>query len=46
VQAQNAPLFNALMLRQDLPDEFRLLGEIRVEDERDIPFIRVFSIKR
>ena len=46
VEAQNAPLFNALMLRQDLPENFQLLGELRVEDDRDIPFVRVFRVRR
>ena len=46
LKSRNAPLFNALLLRNDLPDNFELLGELRVEDYRDIPFARVFRVIR
>lgn len=44
--AQNAPLFVSLVLRNDLPANFRLLGELRVDDERNIPYARVFKVER
>ena len=46
LKSRNAPLFSALLLRDDLPENFELLGELRVEDERDIAFARVFRVSR
>lgn len=46
VRARNAPLFASLLLRDDLPESFEILAELRVEDERDIPFARIFRINR
>jgi methionyl-tRNA synthetase len=42
----NAPLFSDLVFRSDLPKRFELLAELRVEDDRDFAFIRVFRIQR
>lgn len=42
--SNNAPLFVALTTTDELPSGFQLLGELRVEDERDIAFARVFKI--
>ncbi len=46
VKENNAPLFQGLMLRDELPPGFKLLGELRVLDERDIPFARVIKVER
>ncbi|MGI9202724.1 MAG: hypothetical protein ACR2Q3_01870 [Woeseiaceae bacterium] len=42
----NAPLFVALMFADELPDEYVLLDEVRLEDERDFAFGRVYKIVR
>jgi hypothetical protein len=34
------------MLQDELPPGFKLLGELRVQDERDIPFARVIKVER
>ncbi len=46
VKENNAPLFQGLMLQDELPPGFKLLGELRVQDERDIPFARVIKVER
>ena len=46
VLAANEPLFNALTMREDLPEDFRLLAEIRFGDQRDFAYARVFKIVR
>ncbi len=42
----NAPLFVALMFADELPEEYVLLDEVRLEDERDFAFGRVYKIVR
>ena len=37
VKEDNAALFQGLMLQDELPPGFKLLGELRVQDGRDIP---------
>ena len=46
VAARNAPLFVALTFTPDLPRSFRLIDEVRVQDERDFAYARVFQIVR
>ena len=46
VKEANAPLFVELTFSDEIPAEYRLLGELRVEDERDFAFVRVFEIVR
>ena len=46
VVAANEPLFVALTMRDDLPDEFRLLAEIRFGDDRDYAYARIFRIRQ
>ena len=46
VKENNTPLFKGLMLQDELPPGFKLLGELRVQDERDIPFARVIKVER
>lgn len=45
LRATNASLFADLLLNDEIPDSYELLGELRTEDERDIPFLRVFRIR-
>jgi len=44
--SNNAPLFVALTFAVELPDEFVLIDEVRVEDDRDFAYARVFRIER
>ena len=46
VKQNNAPLFQGLMLQGELPPGFKLLGELRVQDDRAIPFARVIKVER
>ncbi len=46
VKESNVPLFLGLLLQDELPPGFKLLGELRVQDERDIPFARVIKVER
>ena len=46
VAARNAPLFVALTFAPDLPASFRLIDEVRVQDDRDFAYARVFQIVR
>ncbi|MFQ5610489.1 MAG: hypothetical protein ACE5F8_09520, partial [Woeseiaceae bacterium] len=46
VAARNAPLFVALTFDDNLPSEYRLVDELRLDDERTFPYIRVFEIVR
>ena len=46
IKANNAPLFNELTFSQTLPDEFLLIDEVRVDDDRDFAFARIFEIER
>ncbi len=40
----NPPLFYALAIEQNVPPNFELVAELRVEDERDIPYAQVYRI--
>ena len=44
VAARNAPLFAALTFAPEFPENFRLIDEIRVKDDRDFAYARVFQI--
>ncbi len=46
VAARNAPLFSALTFDHEFPESFRLIDEVRVEDDRDFAYARVFQIVR
>jgi len=43
---RNAPLFVALTFADELPQEYQLIDEVRVQDERDFAYARVFKINR
>ncbi len=40
----NPPLFFALAIEKNVPSNFELVAELRVEDERDIPYAQVYRI--
>lgn len=40
----NPPLFYQLAIEQNVPPNFELVAELRVEDERDIPYAQVYRI--
>jgi len=42
----NAPLFVELIFSEELPDQFRSIGELRIEDDRDFAYARVFELER
>ena len=44
IMERNSPLFVALTFSEHIPPEFRLIDEIRIEDERDFAFARVFEV--
>ena len=46
VIARNSPLFVALTFSQNIPEAFRLVDEIPIEDERDFAYARIFEIVR
>ena len=46
VIARNSPLFVALTFSQSIPETFRLVDEIPIEDERDFAYARIFKIVR
>lgn len=46
VVSVNAPLFVALVFADELPKEYVLLDEVRLEDERDFAFGRMYKIVR
>lgn len=46
VAARNAPLFAALTFSPELPENYRLIDEVRVQDDRDFAYARVFQIVR
>ena len=46
VKQHNSPLFFQLAFAQNLPKNFRLLEEVRVNDDRNFAFGRVFEIVR
>ncbi len=46
IAAYNSALFMHLVIRKELPPEFELLQEIRLDDERDIPLALLFRVVR
>ncbi len=46
IKAHNAPLFFELAFAKNMPDGYRLVSELRVDDERNFAFARVFEITR
>jgi len=46
VKSHNSPLFVDLTFSEDLPHNFRLIDEVRVDDGRDFAYARVFEIIR
>ena len=40
----NPPLFYELAIEKNVPPNFELVAELRVEDERDIPYAQVYRI--
>jgi len=46
VMSHNSPLFVALTFASEIPENFRLIDEVRVDDERDFAYARVFQIIR
>ena len=46
IKANNSPLFFELAFAEQMPVGYRLLAELRVEDDRDFAFARVFEIEQ
>ena len=46
VIARNSPLFVELTFSQNIPEAFRLVDEIPIDDERDFAYARIFEIVR
>ena len=46
IRDNNSSLFFRLAFAKSVPSNFRLLAEVRVDDERDFAFARVFEIVR
>jgi len=46
IRELNSPLFFELAFAREIPAGFRLIDEVRVEDDRDFAFGRVFEIVR
>ncbi len=46
IKANNTPLFVKLAFASELPSAYRLINEVRVDDERDFAFARVFELER
>ena len=46
VKSRNNALFVRLAFAEEMPAAYHLIGELRVEDERDFAFARVFEITR
>jgi hypothetical protein len=46
IVSRNAPLFVALTFPDELPIEYQLVDEVRVEDDRNFAYARVFKIVR
>jgi len=46
IAARNAPLFVALTFATELPPEFELVDEVRVDDPRNFAYARIFRINR
>ena len=46
IKAHNAPLFFELAFARNMPDGYRLVSELRVDDERNFAFARIFELTR
>ena len=46
VRIRNAPLFGALTFDEELPPNFKLIDELRVNDPRDFAYARIYKIVR
>ena len=46
IRTHNSPLFFELAFAEKLPDSYRLIDEVRVDDERDFAFARIFELER
>jgi hypothetical protein len=46
VRSHNPPLFVALTFDDDIPSNYRLIDEVRVDDGRDFAYARVFQVIR
>ena len=46
LKTQNSPLFIELAFAKELPHGYRLISELRVDDDRDFAFARVFELER
>ena len=46
IREHNAPLFFGLAFAKKIPSNYRLLAEVRVDDDRNFAFGRVFEIVR
>lgn len=46
IAARNAPLFVALTFTEQMPDGYRLIDELRVEDDRDFAYARIVEVLR
>jgi hypothetical protein len=46
VQSHNPPLFVSLTFDDNIPANYRLIDEVRVDDPRDFAYARVFQIVR
>jgi hypothetical protein len=44
VASRNAPLFSALTFTDEIPQGFRLIDELRVRDDRDFAYARLFEV--
>lgn len=46
LRAVNPPLFSALALDGDIPGNYELIRELRLEDERQLPYVQLFRVHR
>ncbi|MEM6512373.1 MAG: hypothetical protein AAF660_05130 [Pseudomonadota bacterium] len=46
IRGDNPPLFSALALDGDVPPNFQLIRELRLEDERDLPYVQLYRVRR
>lgn len=44
LKASNPPLFYSLAIDQNVPTNYQLLAELRVEDDRGIPYAQIYRI--
>ena len=46
LRSLNPPLFNRLALDGDVPPGFELVRELRLDDERELPYVQLYRINR